>query len=542
MHLERSETIVILAATIFISINAALIEELSWHSWFHFHPTIQRFWTPIDATFTTAACVLLLLLYKKLRVGCYPSTFIYCFYMPDASIPSGKAPVVGFCHVKPDMVSGEIVAKGASFVWKNGRLDMNNRTGFASTEVRGTKGSEGEVTCHIHFDIDPADWENRTYHYGTLRFQLACNGVTNTGCDTYAGYLLSTNKDLEPDPRTPDVHAWGYAERYSKGAVAESDVQKKLASDGHLIFAKLDTMLGAVPPPTLWKSGARMYTSKPNIWKQPIPSPQSVILDATLRPYIYQYLDKVLALFGLSKDAIKSFNELAGEEAVLERDNVVAYERALKHGLIGLVVPANEDQALNQRAAIIYGQIAPYLCGDSLLDIGCGNGLIADLARGHFKEIQLLDVVRYLPNALHLPFKLYTEGQPLIDHPFDTVLLLTVLHHSKNPVELLKLAWNATAKHLIIIESVVDVHKAEPSASYELLGLPIEDQIAFAAFVDWFYNRVLHNDVPVPYNFTTPEQWRSIFLENNMRLAQQVHLGQDIDIGPEYHILFVLEK
>jgi len=125
---------------------------------------------------------------------------------------------------------------------------------------------------------------------------------------------------------------------------------------------------------------------------------------------------------------------------------------------------------------------------------------------------------------------------------FDTVLLLTVLHHSENPVELLKSAWDVTKKKLIIIESVVGVHKEEPQAKYELLNSSDEDQVAFAAFVDWFYNRVLHNDVPVPYNFTTPEQWRSIFSENNMRLAQTIHLGQDIEMGPEYHILFVLEK
>jgi hypothetical protein len=60
--------------------------------------------------------------------------------------------------------------------------------------------------------------------------------------------------------------------------------------------------------------------------------------------------------------------------------------------------------------------------------------------------------------------------------------------------------------------------------------------------VDWFYNRVLHDDVPVPYNFTTPSKWISLFVDNNMPLAAALHFGQDIDIGPEYHILFVLQK
>jgi hypothetical protein len=110
------------------------------------------------------------------------------------------------------------------------------------------------------------------------------------------------------------------------------------------------------------------------------------------------------------------------------------------------------------------------------------------------------------------------------------------------PIELLRQAWQATRKRLIIIESVVGVHHVEPTIRYEIAELSDANQIAFAAFVDWFYNRVLHDDVPVPYNFTKVENWLSTFLEHRMHLVQTTHFGQDIEIGPEYHILFVLEK
>ncbi len=196
------------------------------------------------------------------------------------------------------------------------------------------------------------------------------------------------------------------------------------------------------------------------------------------------------------------------------------------------------------RAKIVYKEIAPFLDGNSLLDIGCGNGLISNLARRQFQRIQLLDVVRYVPQWLDLPFMKYQDGEslPIGDELFDTVLLLTVLHHSNDPVELLKLAWGAAKKRVIIIESVVGVHQVKPNAKYELVGLTAEFQIAFAAFVDWFYNRVLHDNVPVPYNFTTPENWQASFLKHKMHLKATEYLGQDIEIGPEYHVLFVLEK
>lgn len=179
--------------------------------------------------------------------------------------------------------------------------------------------------------------------------------------------------------------------------------------------------------------------------------------------------------------------------------------------------------------------------GESLLDIGCGNGMIASLVKDRFQQIQLLDVVRYLPPELRLPFKFYKEGDP-INGSYDTVLLLTVLHHSSGPRDLLKLAWAATKKRLIIIESVVGIHSTEPGVNYELVESSDEKQVAYAAFIDWFYNRVLHDDVPVPCNFTTPQEWKSVFAEENMKLVQTSYFGQDIDIGPEYHVLFVLQK
>jgi hypothetical protein len=107
---------------------------------------------------------------------------------------------------------------------------------------------------------------------------------------------------------------------------------------------------------------------------------------------------------------------------------------------------------------------------------------------------------------------------------------------------LLKESWKVTKQRLIIIESVFGVHTRSPSAPYELAQLAEPEQIAYAVFVDWLYNRVLHDNIPIPYNFTTPARWLEVFANHAMRVAEVKNLGQDLKIAPELHYMFVLER
>jgi SAM-dependent methyltransferase/catechol 2,3-dioxygenase-like lactoylglutathione lyase family enzyme len=539
--MDKSETRIIFIATILFAITGAvgaLIFSAIIHRYTENQLLIHELWSIIDVIVLTFGSLLVIRYYKKLTIGTYPTTFLYCFKMPEGSNPTGRSQVVGYCHVKPNADIGEFEVIGASFFWEDGQINIDSRVGFSSTQVRGSREKD-ETTCHIRFNIDSADSSKRFYRHGLLQFRLdKRTGLNDEDRDLYAGYLQSMHKDTEI--QDVEVRSKGCAEPYNNGPFREDDVEATLRRRGNELLGKLQDMLRTKPQPTLWEGTTTMLSKQTNFWGHQIPSPQSVILKPELASYIDGLLSKMLGLCGIDEAAIKPFKELAKEKASVE-DTRVAYETDLKIGLTGLIRRAKLSTTLYNRAKIIKGQIEPFLIGDSLLDIGCGNGMIASLVRNRFKKIQLLDVVEYLPPELDLPFKTYKEGDT-ISGSFDTVLLLTVLHHSNNPLELLKLAWGATNKRLIIIESVVGVHNREPGVNYELVDASDENQIAYAAFIDWFYNRVLHDDVPVPYNFTAPGKWTSVFRENNMKLVQTIHLGQDIDIGPEYHILFVLQK
>lgn len=198
--------------------------------------------------------------------------------------------------------------------------------------------------------------------------------------------------------------------------------------------------------------------------------------------------------------------------------------------------------ALERRSVLIAKQIAPFLIGDSIADIGCGDGLVAWFVRHLAKKIALLDIQFYLDSRVLLPFYQYAEGQPLpITDQVHTSLLLTVLHHAQDPLDLLRKTRLITLSRAIIIESVfgVDVHTDSPPSI--LRQLDTEQQRKYASFIDWLYNRVFHDGVAVPYNFSTPEHWQEIFRSMGWRINRVLDLGIDQPIVPEHHVLFVLD-
>jgi 2-polyprenyl-3-methyl-5-hydroxy-6-metoxy-1,4-benzoquinol methylase len=449
----------------------------------------------------------------------------------------------------PDYKKGEITAFGTSFRWEEQIVD--DGTAYASNIVFGAY-QEDQITnkqvptCEIRFEINERDRTNRLYSYGFLEFEFV--GKTD-GTDAYAGVLRSSRKD----PRLPDVArviAKGYAEYYRSGCVESGQVRSVLTSNAKNLFFHFRNLLNVKERPIIWKNAGRMLHIIPNYWQEEIPTPQWVMLagdDTSLGRSVREYLNTVLDSRGLSAPAIRSFQEYAAQQAwnIQGETSSRRFENDLRVYLTEQDKRAGSwDQALVKRAQIIYNVVKPHLVGSSLLDIGCGDGRISGVVAAScaFDRIKLVDVADNVPDLLKQAFKLdftrYENGGPLPigGETFDTVLLLTVLHHAHDPRGLLNLAWQATKRRLIIIESVVGVETERSSLSYE-------EQVAFAAFVDWFYNRVLYEGIPVPYNFTTVEKWETLFGDyKDMRLVKKEHLGRDIEIGPEYHVVFVLEK
>lgn len=236
--------------------------------------------------------------------------------------------------------------------------------------------------------------------------------------------------------------------------------------------------------------------------------------------------------------------------------NVQEYERraheALQREGATDAIPAK----LVERARIMHQQIKTHLSAGSVLDLGCGDARLAQLLEQDGFTLQLADVYENLNVAKSkLPFKLLgqSETTPFNDSQFDNTLLLTVLHHSDNPIQVIQEARRVTRPDgkIIVIESVYGVDGEELSENERTkakgyLSLTPEQQRRINIFFDHFYNRVIHytedptKKVNVPFNFNTPEMWESLFEQNGLEQTGVKHLGVDQPLVPEYHTLHIL--
>lgn len=177
------------------------------------------------------------------------------------------------------------------------------------------------------------------------------------------------------------------------------------------------------------------------------------------------------------------------------------------------------------RASQIASQVIPHLDGRSVLDFGCGNGLVGSIVASSGYEVVSFDVDDYRTpkpglGAFDREWFRRRDG-------FDTALVVTVLHHCEDPgIELNRL--HNVARRLVVIESVVD------------------ETLSFAsqAVIDWLYNRGLHPSasIPVPGRFQSVADWRATFARHGWRGVHEDDLGIDLPVVPEHHHLFVCER
>src|SRR5690349_7501457 len=87
----------------------------------------------------------------------------------------------------------------------------------------------------------------------------------------------------------------------------------------------------------------------------------------------------------------------------------------------------------------------------TVLDIGCGDGRLAELLMGRRADVRITGVDVLLRPNLRIPVKHFDGAHlPFDDASFDCALLVDVLHHTDDPLVLLREAQRVARRAIVV--------------------------------------------------------------------------------------------
>jgi SAM-dependent methyltransferase len=170
--------------------------------------------------------------------------------------------------------------------------------------------------------------------------------------------------------------------------------------------------------------------------------------------------------------------------------------------------------------------IAP---GSSVLDVGCGDGRLARLIAARRPDISIRGIDVSQRRDAAMPVETFDgKSIPYGEDSFDVVMFVDVLHHTREPMVLLREAVR-TARQAILIKD----HLAEGTLASSILR-----------FMDWVGNA--RYGVALPYNYWRLAKWHRAFdklglninsWESNLRLYP---FPAELIFGRSLHFIAVL--
>lgn len=137
---------------------------------------------------------------------------------------------------------------------------------------------------------------------------------------------------------------------------------------------------------------------------------------------------------------------------------------------------------------------------EKVLDLGCGSGIFAKKLKEKMR-VEIFGIDVFDGRIEKIPFQRFDGKKiPFEDNYFDTVLISFVLHHTENPIEILKEA-KRVAKKMIIFEDLPE----------GILG-KIRCYFHYLTFNFLFKTKS-------KFNFFEEKEWEKIFENLNLNLV-----------------------
>lgn len=204
-------------------------------------------------------------------------------------------------------------------------------------------------------------------------------------------------------------------------------------------------------------------------------------------------------------------------------------EPARSEGAVGLL---HGNLVLERRAKVLaqwFQRLVP--SGARVLDVGCGDGMIAGLLASNRPDVTVEGVDVLVRGGTHIlvtPFD--GSNLPFGDDSFDLVLFSDVLHHTEDPRILQAEAKRVTRRHVLIKD-----HNVKGIAARQRLR--IMDHVGNSRF-----------GVALPHTYWTEAQWKSTWRVLGLHPEQMVtRLGlypkvADWAFGAQLHFIALLGK
>ena len=150
----------------------------------------------------------------------------------------------------------------------------------------------------------------------------------------------------------------------------------------------------------------------------------------------------------------------------------------------------------------------------SVLDVGTGDGLLSRLLSERRPDLALQGVDVFARPTSHIPVRVF-DGQslPYADKSFDVVLFVDVLHHTNNPMVLLREAVRVARRALVIKD-----HSLQGFAAR--FTLRVMDSVGNA-----------RHGVSLPYNYWSRAQWEEAVEALQLRIDK---ILTDLKLYPSF--------
>ena len=156
----------------------------------------------------------------------------------------------------------------------------------------------------------------------------------------------------------------------------------------------------------------------------------------------------------------------------------------------------------NRRVRVLIRKLSALLPDRGrILDVGCGDGLLASLLQQDKPNTSITGIDVMVRPATHIPVELF-DGRsiPFADASFDAVIFVDVLHHTDAPMILLREAARVARKAVVIKDHTKN-------------GIAADTTLRF---MDRIGNR--RYNVALPHNYWSRQRWLDAFEELNLRM------------------------